>query len=71
MAKVTKTGELTIVVSRYWPLSLLKTVEVKVDSESSWHNDVTLNKEQAETLYKALGDVLGYTKEDKNAKNME
>jgi len=57
MGKATK-EEIEITVKRTWPLHNLKTVQVKILGKDIWHNDITLDKTQAEELYLALADIL-------------
>lgn len=59
MSKKIKTPELEIVVSRYWPLQKIKSVNVKLlNSTSSFHNDITFTGEQVLELEEALKDIL-------------
>lgn len=54
----TKIETLEITVTRSWPLHRIKRVQVQITGKDLWHNDITLNKEQAEQLYTALEDIL-------------
>lgn len=55
---VDKNKYLEIVVSTYWPTRIIKTVQVKNPaSESSFHNDITLSREQAEYLCNQLSPL--------------
>lgn len=58
MAKKTTKEELEITVKRTWPLHNLKTVQIKILGKDLWHNDITLDKDQAEDVYLALHDIL-------------
>lgn len=43
-----------IVVSTYWPTKIIKEVTITDPTKDSWHNDITLSKEQAQYLYDQL-----------------
>lgn len=58
VAKKPEKEPLEIVVSHYWPTVILKSVKITVPGKDSWHNDVTLNKKEAEYLYEHLKDIL-------------
>lgn len=49
---------LEIIVSHYWPTTLLKSVKITIPGKDSWHNDITLTKSEAQYLHQHLTDIL-------------
>lgn len=58
MSRKIETEDLTIVVSRYWPLHKLKAVDIRRSDGNIVHNSITLTAEQVKTLHTALTEVL-------------
>lgn len=55
MSTTHKNGNVEIIVSTYWPTKIIKTVSIKrLDEKSSFHNDITLERADAQYLFEQL-----------------
>lgn len=50
---------LEIVVATYWPTRIIKEVTITDPTKDSWHNDITLSKDQAQYLFDQLKPMFG------------
>lgn len=58
VSKTSQSNErIEIVVSTYWPTKIIKTVQVKRLDKDHFHNDITLERGDAEYLYGQLKDL--------------
>ena len=57
-SKANTDAPLEIVVATYWPTRIIKTVQVtNTQADSTFHNQITLSKDQAEYLYNQLSPL--------------
>lgn len=58
MSTTHKNDNVEIIVSTYWPTKIIKSINLKrLDEKSSFNNNITLDRKDAEYLYRQLKDI--------------